>query len=168
MWLGRLNLRNPAVNRRVFIAALGTAVGAEVVSWLCVSYFLAHPHEMDAGTVKALFGTESMPALPLFLLASGTEAVVIIALCVRLSGEGPAGSWRPLAATGQMALTWYFAHIVLGLGGVVAVGLVSSQPLPVAAGCGVGFFGVAVLVSWLWKMAFQHGPLEWVMRKIAG
>jgi uncharacterized protein len=168
MWLGRLNLRNPAVNMRVFFAAMGTALGAEVVSWLCVSYFVARPREVDAETVKALFGTESMPALPLFLLASGAEAVTVIALCVRLSGEGPSRYWQPLAATGQMALTWYFTHIVLGLGGVVALGLVSSQPLPVAAVCGVGFFAVAVLVSWLWKIAFQHGPLEWVMRKIAG
>jgi uncharacterized protein len=168
MWLGRLNLRDPAVNRRVLLAALATALGAEFVSWLCVSYFLAHPHGMDAETVKALFGTESMPALPLFLLASGGEATAVIALCVRLSWERPTRAWQPLAATGQMALTWYFTHIVLGLGAVVALGLVNSQPLPVAVGCGVAFFAVAVLVSWLWKKAFRHGPLEWVMRKVAG
>jgi uncharacterized membrane protein YeiB len=168
MWLGRLNLRNPAVNRRIFFIAVATALGAELVSWLCVSYLLAHPHGMDSEAVKALFGTESMPALPLFLLASGGEAVAIISLCVRLPGENPSRAWQPLAATGQMALTWYFAHIVLGLGGVVALGLVNSQPLPVAAGYGVGFFAVAVLVSWLWKTAFRHGPLEWIMRKVAG
>jgi uncharacterized membrane protein YeiB len=168
MWLGRFDLRNPAVNRRVFLAATATALGAEVVSWLCVSYILAHPNGMDAETVKALFGTESMPALPLFLLASGGEAVAVIAFCVRLSSAGPPRYWQPLAATGQMALTWYFAHIVLGLGAVVALGLESSQPLPVAAGCGVGFFTMAILVSSLWKLAFRHGPLEWTLRKIAG
>jgi uncharacterized membrane protein YeiB len=168
MWLGRLDLRDPAVNQRVLLAATATAIVAEAVSWLCVSYFLSHPHGMDADTVKALFGTESMPALPLFLLASAGEAVAVIALCVWLSGAGPACYWQPLAATGQMALTWYFAHIVLGLGAVVALGLVSSQPLAVAVGCGAGFFAVAVLISWLWKRAFRHGPLEWVMRKVAG
>ena len=168
MWLGRLNLRDPAVNRRAFLAASATGLGAEVVSWLCVYYFLAHPHGMDAETVKALFGTESMPALPLFLLASGGEAVAVIAFCVRLSREGHSRYWKPLAATGQMALTWYFAHIVLGLGAVVALGLENSQSLLMAAGCGVCFFAVAILVSWLWKLAFRHGPLEWIMRKFAG
>jgi uncharacterized protein len=168
MWLGRRDLRDPAVNRRVLLAALGAAAGAEGVSRACVSYVLAHAHGMDAETVTALFGTESMPALPLFLVAAGGEATAVIALCVRLSAGPPSRAWQPLAATGQMALTWYFAHIVLGLGGVVALGLVSSQPLPVAAGCGLGFFAVTVLVSWLWKMAFRHGPLEWVMRTIAG
>jgi uncharacterized membrane protein YeiB len=168
MWLGQLNLREPAVNRRVLAAALTTALAAEAVSHLCVSYFLANPHGMDAETVQALFGTESMPALPLFLLAAGGEAVVVIALCVRLAGAGRSRVWQPLTATGQMALTWYFAHIVLGLGAVEALGLVSSQTLPIAAGCGIAFFAGAVLVSWIWKTAFRHGPLEWAMRKIAG
>jgi uncharacterized membrane protein YeiB len=168
MWLGRLDLRDQYVNRRVLIAALGSALGIEAISRICVSFFLAHSQGMDAETVKALFGTESMPALPLFLLASGGEATAVIAVCVRLSGERPSRAVQPLAATGQMALTWYFAHIVLGLGSIEALGLVSSQSLPVAAGCGVGFFVVAVLVSWLWKMRFRHGPLEWVLRRVAG
>jgi uncharacterized membrane protein YeiB len=123
---------------------------------------------MDAETVTALFGTESMPALPLFLLAAGSEAVAVIALCAQLADTGSARSWQPLAATGQMALTWYFAHIVLGLGSVVALELTASQPLLAAAGCGVGFFAIAVLASWIWKMFFRYGPLEWVMRKAAG
>jgi uncharacterized protein len=168
MWLGRLDLRDRAVNKRVFRAALGTALFAEGASWLCVSYFLAHPYGMDAETVNALFGTESMPALPLFLLASGGTAVAVIALSVRVAGSWTSRLWQPLAATGQMALTWYVAHIVLGLGTVVALELTSSQSLPVAAGWGVAFFAVAILMSWLWKMMFQHGPLEWVMRKVAG
>ncbi|OWK36731.1 DUF418 domain-containing protein [Fimbriiglobus ruber] len=168
MWLGRLDLGNRAVNSRVLLIAAGTALGAEAVSRLCVAYFLAHPGGMDVETIRALFGTESMPALPLFLLASGGAATAVIALCVRLTGREPSRGWRPLVATGQMALTWYFAHIMLGLGTVVALDLVGSQSLPVAAGCGVGFFAVAVLVSSVWKMVFRHGPLEWVMRKVAG
>jgi uncharacterized protein len=166
MWLGRRDLRDATVNRRVVVAALSTAIGAEIVSWLCVRYFLGHPHGMDPETVRALFGTESMPALPLFLLASGGEAVAVIAFCSRLTGPSPA--WCPLAATGQMALTCYLTHIVVGLGVVVALGLADSQPLPIAAGCGVGFFAVSVVLSWLWTRAFRHGPLEWALRKAAG
>jgi uncharacterized membrane protein YeiB len=168
MWLGRLDLRDRALNARVLVAAAAVLLFAELTSWLCVRYFLARPHGMDAETVKALFGTESMPALPLFLMAAGGEAVAVIALSVRLAEGWPSRLWRPLAATGQMALTWYLAHIVLGLGAVVALGLVSTQPLPVAAGCGVLFFAPAVLASRLWKKAFRHGPLEWVMRALAG
>lgn len=168
MWLGRLDLRNAAVNNRVLLTSLGAALLAEGISWLSVSYLLAHPHGMDAETIKVLVGTESMPPLPLFLLASGGTAVAVIALSVRLASRWPTRLWRPLVDTGQMALTWYFAHIVLGLGTVVALGLVSTQSLPRSAGCGVLFFALVVLLSWLWKKRFRHGPLEWIMRKVAG
>jgi uncharacterized membrane protein YeiB len=168
MWLGRLDLRNLAVNNRVLLSSMGVVLFAEGTSWLCVRHLLAHPHGMDAETIKALVGTESMPPLPLFLLAGGGTAVAVIALCVRLATQWPPRFWRPLVDTGQMAFTWYFGHIILGLGTVEALGLVSTQSLPRAAGCGVLFFVLAVLISWLWKEVFRHGPLEWVMRKVAG
>jgi uncharacterized protein len=167
MWLGRLDLRQPRINQRVLLAALGTALGAEVFSWSLVNYFLANPHGMDAETIKALFGTESMPALPLFLLASGGEAVALVAVCVRLSSNGRTGALQPLVDTGRMALTWYFAHIVLGLGTIVALNLEDTQSQPIAAACGIGFFAFAVLASWLWKKVFRFGPLEWLMRTVA-
>jgi uncharacterized protein len=116
----------------------------------------------------ALFGTQSMPALPLFLLAAGGTAVFVIAACVRILDVWPGRGWNPLIATGQMALTWYLVHIVLGLGTIVALGLESSTTLPVATLTGVGFYATAALVSWLWKLRFRHGALEWLMRKVAG
>jgi uncharacterized protein len=169
MWLGRRDLRDRAVNTRVVLAAVATAMLAELVSWWCVSHFRAHPHGMDAETIKALSGTDSMPPLPLFLLSSGGAAVAVIALCVRAAEARPTAPWlSPMAAMGQMALTWYVLHIVLGLGSVLAMGLATSQPLPVGQACGLLFFSAAVLVSWLWKRQFRHGPLEWAMRRVAG
>jgi uncharacterized membrane protein YeiB len=103
------------------------------------------------------------------LLSSGGAAVAVIAFSVRAAEARPSAWWLgPLVAMGQMALTWYFLHIVVGLGSVAAAGLATSQPLPVAEACGVLFFAVAVFVSWLWKSRFRHGPLEWVMRQVAG
>jgi uncharacterized membrane protein YeiB len=167
MWLGRLDLLDSAVNLRVALAGAGTAIAAELASWHCVSVITQRLEGMDPETIKYVFGTESMPALPLFILASIGAATTIVAVCVRIGQRWPR-LFRPLAATGQMALTWYAAHIVLGLGAVVALDLTSSQPLPLAAGCGVGFFAGAVLLSWLWKARFRHGPLEWLMRVVAG
>jgi uncharacterized membrane protein YeiB len=75
---------------------------------------------------------------------------------------------HPAYAAEVMSLTWYFAHIVIGLGTVDALGLSTSQPLPVAEACGALFFAAAVFLSWLWKRRYRHGPLEWVMRTVAG
>jgi uncharacterized membrane protein YeiB len=169
MWLGRRDLCDRAVNTRVVLSAVAAATLAELVSWGCVSYFRAHPHGMDDETIKALFGTDSMPPLPLFVLSSGGAAVAVIALCVRAAEAWPDAPWvAPLAAMGQMALTWYVVHIVFGLGTIVALGLATRQPMPVGQACGLLFFATAVLISWLWKGRFRNGPLEWVMRRLAG
>jgi uncharacterized membrane protein YeiB len=168
MWLGRRDLRDRAVNTRVVLAAVAMAALAELVSWCLVRYFRAHPHGMDDETIKALFGTDSMPPLPLFLLSSGGAAVAVIALCVRAADAWPRAPWvAPLAAMGQMALTWYVLHILVGLGTVVALGLATREPLPVGQACGLLFFSAAVLISWLWKRRFRSGPLEWIMRRLA-
>lgn len=169
MWLGRLDLCCRTMNRRVTLAAAGVLLFAEAASRLIIGYFLANPHGMDAETIRAFFWTESMPPLPLFLLAAGATATIVITLSVRLANIGAlTAPFAPLIATGQMALTWYVAHIVVGLGTVDKLGFTSSQSLPAAQGWGVAFFALAVLASWLWKQWFRHGPLEWIMRRLTG
>jgi uncharacterized membrane protein YeiB len=167
MWLGRHDLCKRAFNNRALLAGLGIFVLAEVVSMLGVNYIHAHADSWDVEAREALITTRSMPALPLFLLASGGVAVTVIALTVRVVEAWPGRHWRPLAATGQLALTWWITHIVF----LIFAG--NSRLLPIvslrsSAAYGVLFFAVAVLISWLWKMAFRNGPLEWVMRKFAG
>ena len=127
MWLGRIDLADRRINTRVLTIAAATAIAAELTSRVLISFFLARPTEgLDEATVQALFGTESMPALPLFLLAARGSPMTVIALCIRATSVWPGRIWTPLIATGQMALTWYFAHIVFGLG-IVAFGVVGLE-----------------------------------------
>lgn len=169
MGLGRLDLADPRVGRRVLAVGVAVAAAAETASRLLVGWLSADPPAgLDAEEVRALFGTESMPALPLFLLAAGGTATAVIAACVRLTAALPGRGWAPLAATGRMALTWYFAHIVFGLGTLESVGAVGTMPLTAAAGWGVAFFALAVMVSWAWQSLGLRGPLEWAVRRLAG
>jgi uncharacterized membrane protein YeiB len=169
MWLGRRDLRSRALNTRVLLAAAATAALAELAARVLVSHFRAHPGKMDDGTIKALFGTDSMPPLPLFLLSGAGAAVAVIALCVRAADARPGAPWvAPLAAMGQMALTWYVGHIFIGLGTVDSLGLSGRVPLPAGQACGLVFFAAAVLTSWLWRRSGRIGPLEALMRRLAG
>lgn len=169
VWLGRLNLVDTRTNRRVIIAAVGSLIGAEIVSKALV-YWSTHSGQAswDVPTARFFFGTESMPALPLFLLSAGGLATAVIALFVRLTTKYPGRLWSPFVATGQMALTWYCGHIVIGLGTLVAFDRGNTESLPVAAALGVSFFLLAVITSLIWKSIVRHGPLEWIMRRIAG
>jgi uncharacterized membrane protein YeiB len=169
MWLGRQDLRQAAVRRRFLLTGLATLAGAEILSRLLVRVVTLGTPPMNREDAIALFGTESMPPLPLFLLSAGGTAVAVIATSV-WAGDRFASSFlvRALVATGQLAFTWYVAHIVLGLGTVMMLGLTEDQPLVVGVAAGIGFFLVAAVASFLWRRRFRHGPLEWLMRRVAG
>jgi uncharacterized membrane protein YeiB len=168
MWLGRLKLRDVRVNTMLWVISLAIACGISSISSVLADVFSRIPAGMDAETIVALFGSESMPPLPLFLLSSMAQAVFVIAVCVRLVGERAIAPVQALASTGQMALTWYVIHIAVVIGIASVPALFSTQTSIVATACGMSFFAITVVLSWLWKKSFRHGPLEWVMRKLTG
>jgi len=169
MWLGRQDLKNPSVSKRLFLCGAGAALLSAIASRSLLFHFRKHPSGMDSETITALFGTDSIPPLPLFLISAIGVAVAVIALsnlfCERLPSNFLV---RCLVPTGQMAFTWYVAHILIGLGGLALIGLTERQPLLLAIVCAFGFFAFAVLLSSLWKSKFKHGPLEWLMRSVTG
>ena len=169
MWLGRRNVLDPAIRKGIFLFATAIAVLTEATSWLLARYFSTHPHDIDAETVTALFGTAPMPPMPLYMLAGGSAAVAVIVLSVAVVERFPKARWyAPLLATGQLALTLYVAHVIIGMGTLQELGLLEDQTLPFALGSALIFCGCAVLFSYLWKKRFNRGPLEWIMRRITG
>jgi uncharacterized membrane protein YeiB len=110
-----------------------------------------------------------MPPLPMFLMAAGATAVAVIASCLIVAERYPAAlAVRAMVACGQMAFTWYLLHIVLGLGGLIALGLIDNQSLIVAVASAAAFFVVISLISLAVRSRGRRGPLEWLLRKVAG
>ncbi|UCF80956.1 MAG: DUF418 domain-containing protein [Acidobacteriota bacterium] len=166
MWLGRQDLFNPAVRRRILVRAASVALAAEAVSSLLVHSFATGPEDYE---VIAVFGTWSMPPLPLYMLAGGGTAIAVITLCVAFARSHPSSKLlAPMVAAGQLALTLYVGHVVVGLGALNAVGLLKKQPLPFALGCALVFCALAVLFAYAWRQRYERGPLEWFMRKVTG
>jgi uncharacterized membrane protein YeiB len=109
-----------------------------------------------------------MPPMPLYLLSAGGTAVVVISLCLSFSQRCPSATWilRPLASTGQLALTLYVAHVVVGMGLLELLGLLYEQTLPVALASALFFCVAGVAFATLWCRFAKQGPLEWAMRRI--
>jgi uncharacterized membrane protein YeiB len=169
MWLGRHDVSFPDVRRRMLTWGLAAAVLAECASAALIRLARARLGVVDESTIRALVGTESMPPLPLFLVAAGGTAVATIAACLSLARRAPtAVAVRALVATGRMAFTWYVAHILLGLGLVVAVGWDKANSTAAGLAAGLGFFALATAVSLPWNRRGRHGPLEAMLRKVAG
>jgi uncharacterized membrane protein YeiB len=166
MWLGRRDLRTPDVRRRLLLSGLAIAVAAETVSRILVA--IAIP-KLGAEDSLAVFGTTPMPPMPLYMLAAAGTSIVVIVLCVRIA-ERFAGTWwlAPLVATGQLALTLYVAHVVIGLAPIEEVQLSHRRrSVEFSIVWGAIFCVGAVWFSHLWRRKFPRGPLEMVMRRFA-
>ncbi len=166
--LGRLRLDDVATQRRLMTwgaLAMGLAHG---LSAGLRSVLEAHPG------LHGLLGTAPIPPVPLYMLAGGGAACLALGACLWL---GQQLARRPgmarnclavLTCTGRQTLTLYIAHILLGMGILEALGMLGSQsPQSVLLASSLFCTG-AVLYANLWSRWFERGPMEMLMRKVAG
>ncbi|GAB5533930.1 MAG: heparan-alpha-glucosaminide N-acetyltransferase domain-containing protein [Rubricoccaceae bacterium] len=167
MVLGRQDLTGASVRRRVIVWGASVALVAEAVSFGLVRVLSVGASPSDLGDITALFGTAPMPPLPLYMLAGAGTACAIIGLAVSLGERYPEARWlRPLVATGQLALTLYVAHVIVGMGTLEAMGRFENQTLGVSLAASGIFCTVGVAFAHLWRMRFKRGPLEAIMRAV--
>jgi uncharacterized membrane protein YeiB len=106
--------------------------------------------------------------MPFYLAAGGGTAVLVILGSIWLGEHLSERVAEPLISTGQLALTIYLAHVFVGMGILEATGRLEDQSLAWAVGTGLVFSVFAILGSWAWHRRFARGPVEWLMRRVAG
>lgn len=117
-----------------------------------------------------LYGLSSIPPGPFYMLSAGSSAVFVITVCLEITSNDLVAKWtQPLAWCGQLALTFYVAHIFVGLfdEATFAENVPRNERLSVAFER-AAFFGVgAILFASLWRQRFRHGPLESLLRRFS-
>ena len=109
---------------------------------------------------KRIVGYDLARALAIFGMV-----VVNFKIVMGAGQNGPA--WlRPFIATGQLALTLYVAHVLLGMGTLEAIGRLENQTLPFVLLASVVFCGAGVVFAHLWRSRFRRGPLKAIMRTL--
>ena len=115
MWLGRQDMSDSSVSKRVFLIGAGVALFAEFLSAVLIETLTARASADSVEAIRAVFGTEMLPPVPLYMLAAGGTAFAVIAISVRLSQRFVyLRLHRTLVATGQLSLTLYVAHVCTG------------------------------------------------------
>ena len=168
MALGRLDLTDAKMRARVLRWSVSAAVFAETASWgLKRLVGAAALSQQEKADLMAVFGSDPMPPVVLYVVAAGGTAVTAVVLCVWLGTQYRNSAWiRPLVATGQLALTLYIAHVVIGMGVLEAANRLENQPLSFAVMAAAAFCILGVAFATMWTRRFQRGPLEWVMRLV--
>lgn len=168
--VGRLDLGDAALRRRLLVAGLLLVLVAEATAQLLLEFGglklgfgLASRAAVEAAAEG--FGTDPYPPMPLFV-AAGTGWAMIVAMLSMSIGERWGGRvWlTPLVHTGQLALSVYIFHGTIGAWAPAWFGYAPPQSLSWVLGYCVLFYAATMLLATLWRRVFARGPVETVMR----
>ncbi len=113
--------------------------------------------------------TAPIPPMPLYVLSGIGTATAVIGLCMRsaewLSRGGVLAVVNP---AGRQTLTLYVAHIIIGMGTLEVFGMIGGQSILAATLAATVFCLLTVVYAYYWSRSFKRGPIETLMRRIAG
>ncbi|MFT7559502.1 MAG: hypothetical protein ACI93R_001413 [Flavobacteriales bacterium] len=165
MILGRMDLAHSRLRRKILFTALAVWVLIELSSKAVLS-FAADIEGLDPEYLSIL-STAMMPPMPQYIVAAASLAVAFICLCVEISQIFSVNKLvKGIGSTGQLALTLYAAHVVVGMGIMQAVGILDSQSIYASVFCALAFNVCSIVFAHYWLRNFSQGPLEWCFRKL--
>lgn len=162
--IARLQLGETKTQIRLFVIGALVFTSSMLASSLLMSDVASTDPE-----AAILFTTAPVPPMPLYMFAGGGIACVVIGLCLMLS-KSLSGSriYSFFTAAGRQSLTLYIAHILIGMGTLEAFGMIGGQTTGTAILASIVFCIFATAMAAAWNHYFRRGPLETLMRKVAG
>lgn len=166
MLIGRMDLLNNKIRKKLFIISLIITTVAEPSSKALTHFFIPY-----IGEESSTFLFNTGPILPnvLYIVSATGSALIILILCLYIT-ERYEKNWfiGIIVNTGQLTLTHYVGHVILGIGTLILLNRLEHQSLSFVLIFAICFFIFSIVFSVLWRNKFPKGPIEWIMRKITG
>jgi len=169
-WLGRRDLADVALRRTFLVRAALVVVlvelGSLALAYLALRVESLAPLRPHLGLLATAWDPD-----PLFVVSACGSATVMITLAHELVSRPRIAASLPvraLVSTGQLALSVYLTHAIvgvviprylLGLGG-------HSLSVVAVTVYWLGFVLVVIVLSAIYRRFLPRGPLEWVMRLV--
>lgn len=165
MWIGRKRGLLAQENRfKLLIYSLSGTIVIETLSY-CLIRFSSPVLDMESA--HYLFSTKPMPPTLLYVLSATSSAIAILAISLYVVHTlGNAAITRAFIHTGQLSLSHYIGHIVIGLGLLETVDYLENGSLTFAVAYSCAFFVLAIIFSYVWRKRMPRGPIELIMRKV--
>ncbi|KKJ78588.1 hypothetical protein WH95_00330 [Kiloniella litopenaei] len=171
IFLSRLSLNQIQAQRQLFIFGLIALLTVEGLSLMTLALLTGAEQDLlDIAT------TEPLPPMPYYMIAGMASACMVLAFSLWISSKAAGLSktvgFRLCNNIGRQTLTLYVAHILLGMGTLEALGLLDGQNTSGTTDDAVLASGIFILVTalyvWAYTKFFTRGPIENLMRIIAG
>lgn len=167
-WFGKQNLNNNAFVKKSFWVSSMVFIVIQLVSKLSAT-LCAESSTETTKQLAELLSTNPMPPLPMYMFNGVSFAIAIISACILIAKRFSSNPIiDALNKTGQLALTFYVAHIVLGMGILEAVypNKFGYFSLEFSIGYALAFSLSCMVFAVIWRKYKTSGPLEWIMRKV--
>jgi len=167
MWLGRQDLSNPLLRRKLLGYSALTWIACESVFFMLRSV-IRGKGIITEEEINFLLSTSMIPPLPQYIISAGSSALIILIMAIYIAEKLPKNhiiGW--LSQTGKLSLSIYVAHVIIGMGLLEAFGKLENQSIEYSLLSSALFFTASVVFSVIWLKFFRYGPLEWLFRKFA-
>ncbi|WP_105169954.1 DUF418 domain-containing protein [Pseudoalteromonas sp. T1lg23B] len=167
IWLARQPLFDQSFQFRVCKWALLILVTTETTLWLFRRWLTLDVPNHEASELGVLLSSQMMPPLPTYMVSASCSATIVLIACIWIAQKyHQHGVIKHLAQVGKLSLTFYVAHVLIGMGTLEALNMLGGQTIETALWCATVFCLVAILLSAMWLAKFKSGPLETIFRLI--
>lgn len=169
-WFGKKDLQDNSFMKKAFRVSTGTFIALQIISYGSI-FLLSEGNEQTANALKDIIGTNPMPPFPIYMFNGMAISVSILSTCIIVGKKFSTNKiLLSLNKTGQLALTFYVAHVIIGMGVMEAINpkKLGSYPIEFSVGYALVFSLFCVLFASYWLPKRKAGPVEWLMKKIIG
>ena len=165
--LGKQDLRNEKFVKSLGIYSFLTFIALQIISYLLINTLSDGSSQMKIELTTVL-GTHPMPPLPIYMFSGIAISFTVISFCIWIANRVDNKIIKALTQTGQLALTFYVAHVILGMGLVELLypNSFGKFSISFSVGYALGFSLLCILFASIWLNYKKMGPLEWVFRKL--
>jgi len=167
-WFGKQDLHSEKFIKKIFWISTIVFISIQVLSYLSI-VFLSEGNQESAKELAEILGTNPMPPLPIYMFSGISIAFAIITACIIIAKRFENNKIiDALNKTGQLALTFYVAHVIIGMGIIEAINpsKMGKYTVEFSVIYALGFSLICILFAVVWRKYKESGPLEWIMRKL--
>ena len=167
-WFGKQDLNNDKFIKKTFWICTIIFIFIQILSYFSIS-ILSEGNQEFAKELTEILGTNPMPPLPIYMFNGISIAFAIITACIIIAKHFENNIViNALNKTGQLALTFYVAHVIIGMGIIEAINpsKMGEYSVEFSVIYALGFSLICILFAIGWRKYNESGPLEWIMRKL--
>lgn len=167
---GKQNLQDNRFLKKTFWASSIIFIVIQILSHFSI-LVLSEGSQQATKELTEIIGTSPMPPLPIYMFNGIAISTSIISACIIIAKKFSTNKIiLALHKTGQLALTFYVAHVIFGMGIIEAIDpeKMGNYPIEFSVVYALGFSLLCVLFAVYWLENRKSGPVEWIMKKIIG